>query len=555
MLRREILGIPLGIWLGSVVYALLCIVLRSYYIDYEGLRQIAAVSEGISRASTTWWSGHGVLGVLLLWLVTLPLKLVLPLVDAVQIVGALSIWASGLILYRILRLAGLSAGLRGWLTFLFYGANVAWVSATMLPVAALSLLLIAWWGLNAIRWLAERELDAAGGTRLGVLAGVLGLVNLFTLIPALAVGILALRRGGGAGLLGAAVGVALVGYLVVYFAVLPSTVQVGGATRPKPSIVEWFWTGEGASAADIPRYSGLYWRAMGEQVLNAILVLARQPFRVRDVYQYYVGGHFSTLIKGLFVLLALAFVIVLGVIRLSGERVPTERLVSVVRGVGGLTLLLALIVLVLWQGDRQAFYLWTLFWAIVGLGGWLGSYVDEDVRRLSLVAPALVVVLLLFGLIKVATLRSTEYDTERQEAEAFAPGIRQGDVMVAATRVAEWLRYYSAGRARAIDATCWLDPETDLRALLQEVQQATERASEAEQTIARIILWGYALDPNPLKEAGFNSNPAWLESLGKAQELARNSGGAYRRRYVNMVAYPTLIQQTGEVHTFGKPRN
>jgi hypothetical protein len=97
MLRREILGIPLGIWLGSVVYALVCILLRSYYIDYEGLRQIAAVSEGISRASTTWWSGQSALGALLLWLVTLPLKVALPLVDAAQMVGALSIWASGLI--------------------------------------------------------------------------------------------------------------------------------------------------------------------------------------------------------------------------------------------------------------------------------------------------------------------------------------------------------------------------------------------------------------------------------------------------------------------------
>lgn len=554
MLRREILGIPLGIWLGSAVYALVCILLRSYYIDYEGLRQIAAVAEGFNRASTTWWSGHSVLGVLLLWLVTLPLKVALPSVDAAQIVGALSIWASGLILYRILRLAGLSAGLRGWLTFLFYGANVAWVSATMLPVAALSLLLTAWWGLNAIRWLAERELDTAYGTRLGVLAGVLGLVNLFALLPALAVGILGLRRGGGAGLPGAAVGVALVGYLLVYFAVLPSTVQVGGATHPKPSIVEWFWTGEGASQVDIPRYSGLYWRAMGEQAQNAILALG-QPFRVRDVYQYYVQGRFITLIKGLFLLLALAFVIVLAVIRFSGERVPTERLVGAVRGVGGLTLLLSLIVLVAWQGDRQAFYLWTLFWAIVGLGGWLGSYVDEDVRRLSLAAPALVVVLLLFGLMKLATLRSTEYDTERQEAEAFAPGIREGDVMVAATRLAEWLRYYSAGRARAIDAACWLDPETDFQALLQEVHQATDNNPEEEPKTARIILWGYALDPEPLKEAGFNFNPAWLESLGRAQAQARNAGGAYRRRYVNMVAYPTLMRQTGEVQTFGKPRN
>lgn len=554
MLRREILGIPLGIWLCSVLYALVCILLRSYYIDYEGLRQIAAVSEGISRASTTWWSGQSALGALLLWLITLPLKFALPLVDAAQMVGALSIWASGLILYRILRLAGLSVGLCGWLTFLFYGANVAWVSATMLPVAALSLLLTAWWGLSAIRWLAERELDTAYGARLGVLAGVLGLVNLFALLPALAVGILGLRRGSSAGLLGAAVGVALVGYLVVYFAVLPSTVQVGGATRPKPSIVEWFWTGEGASAADIPRYSGLYWRAMGEQAQNAVLALG-QPFRVRDVYQYYVSGRFITLIKGLFLLLALAFVAVLAVIRLSGERVPTERLVGAVRGVGGLTLLLALIVLVAWQGDRQAFYLWTLFWAIVGLGGWLGSYVDEDVRRIGLAAPAVVVVLLLFGLMKLATLRSTEHDGERQEAEAFAPGARKGDVMVAATRLAEWLRYYSAGKARAIDAACWLDPETDFQALLQEVHQATDNNPEEEPKTARIILWGYALDPEPLKEAGFNFNPAWLESLGRAQAQARNAGGAYRRRYVNMVAYPTLMRQTGEVQTFGKPRN
>ena len=29
MLRREILGIPLGIWLCSVLYALVCILVRS----------------------------------------------------------------------------------------------------------------------------------------------------------------------------------------------------------------------------------------------------------------------------------------------------------------------------------------------------------------------------------------------------------------------------------------------------------------------------------------------------------------------------------------------
>ncbi|MCX7993470.1 MAG: hypothetical protein N2651_07345 [Fimbriimonadales bacterium] len=527
-------------WVFSGLYALLNIILRSYYIDYEGLRQIAAASEGFSRASTTWWSGHSVLGIVLLWLVTLPLKFVMPLVDAAQIVSALSIWFSGLILFRVLRLVGLGAGLSGWLAFLFYGANVAWVSASMLPVASLALLLTAWWGLSVMRWLAGRELDAAGGLRLGVLGGILGLVNLFALVPALAAGILALRRGGGAGLLGAAIGVALVGYLAVYFAVLPAEVQVGGATRPKPSVVEWFWTGEGASQIDIPRFSGLYWRALGEQVQNSLIALG-QPFRVRDVYQYYLGGGFVTLIKGAFLLVSLMFLIVLMTIRFSGERVATDRLVDAVRGLGGWTLLFSLLVLVLWQGDRQAFYLWTLFWAIAGLGGWLGSYVEEDARRVALALPVLASIMLVFGLMKVATLRSDEHDSERQEAAAFSTGIREGDVLIASTRLTEWLRYYAAGRAQAIDASCWKQPETDFQTTLQNARQEGKR----------VVLWDYALNPEIYQRAELMFNPAWLESLGKAQTQARNGGGAYLRRYVNMVVYPTLTTQAGEVQTFG----
>ena len=539
MLKKELFGIPIGIWVFSGLYALLNIVLRAYYIDYEGLRQIAAVSEGFSRASTSWWSGHSALGVLLLWLATLPLKFVVPLVDAAQMVSALSIWLSGLILYRVLRLTGLSVGLSGWIVFFFYGANVAWVSASMLPVASLSLVLMAWWGLSAIRWLATRELDSAGGVQLGVWAGVLGLVNLFALIPALVAGVLALRRGGGAGLLGAALGVALVGSLVVYLAILPPQAQVGGAVRPKPALVEWFWTGEGASAIDVPRYSGLYWRMLGEQMQSFLLSLG-QPFRVRDVYQYVLGGGFVSLIKGFFLLLALVFVIVLGSLLFSGERVPTDRLVSAVRGLGGGALLVSLLILVLWQGDRQAFYLWTLFWALVGLGGWLGSYVEEDIRRVSFVLPALVLTMLVFGLMKAATLRSPEHDGERQEAEAFATGIRDGDILVAATRLAEWLRYYAAGRAQAIDASCWLDPATDFQSLLQTTRQESKR----------LVLWDYALAPEVYQRAGLVFNPAWLESLGKAHTEAQNAGGAYLRRFANLVVYPTLTLQAGEVQTF-----
>jgi hypothetical protein len=100
-----------------------------------------------------------------------------------------------------------------------------------------------------------------------------------------------------------------------------------------------------------------------------------------------------------------------------------------------------------------------------------------------------------------------------------------------------------------------LTPKPTFKRCSKKCNKRPTTTQRKSQKLARIILWGYALDPEPLKEAGFNFNPAWLESLGRAQELARNSGGAYRRRYVNMVAYPTLIPLTGEVHTFGKPRN
>lgn len=544
MLRKELFGIPIGMWVLSAGYALVCMLLRAFYIDYEGLRQIAAAAEGFNRESTTWWSGHSVLGVVLLWLLTLPLRF-LPLVDAAQILSALSVWASGLILFRILRLVGLGAGLSGWLVFLFYASNVAWVSATMLPVASLSLLLTAWWGLSVIRWLAQRELDSASGTRLGILGGVVALVNLFSLIPVMAAGIVALRRGGGTGLLGAAVGVALIGYLAVYFAILPAQVEVSGAVRPKPSLIEWLWTGEGTSYIDVPRYSATYWQSLGEQAQNFLLALGR-PFRVRDVYQYYLGGTFITLIKGAFMLMVVAAVIVLITIRISGERVVTDRLVDTVRGVGGFALLISLIVIFAWQGDRQAIYLWTLFWGLVGLGGWLGSYYEEDARRIGFVAPPLVMIMLVFGLMKAADLRSTERDGERQEAEAVSSGVREGDTLIAVTRLAEWLRYYTAGKAQVIDSSSWLQPETDFQALLQGVQKGS----------GRIILWDYALAPEIYQRANIIHNPQWLESLGKAQQQARDAGGAYLRRYANLVIYPTLfLQPQGEVQTFGAKRN
>ncbi|MFQ3611657.1 MAG: hypothetical protein SNJ72_09215, partial [Fimbriimonadales bacterium] len=379
MFRRELTGIPIGMWVLSLIYLLLCILLRAYYIDYEGVAQVAAVAEGIRRDSVNFWSGWGPLGMLVFWLATKPLSLLMPLVDAAQVVGALSIWLSGLLLYRVFRMVGLASGLSGWLTFFFYSANVAWNGATMLSFPALCLLLMALWALSAVRTLTARELPNGSAVRLGVLGGLLCLVNLFAIAPTIAGGIIALRRGGGAGYWSALLGLVLVGYLAVYFVVLPSQVTASGVERPKPSLVEWVVTGNASSQIDYPRLSGQYWRASGEQLQNSLLALGR-PFRVRDVYQYFLGGTFITLLKGAFLLMFLIFVIVLGTIQFGGERVSTERLVANIRQLGGYALLVSLVLMIVWQGDRQAMYLWTLYWALLGLGGWLGSFYEEDAQ-------------------------------------------------------------------------------------------------------------------------------------------------------------------------------
>lgn len=83
-------------------------------------------------------------------------------------------------------------------------------------------------------------------------------------------------------------------------------------------------------------------------------------------------------------------------------------------------------------------------------------------------------------------------------------------------------------------------PATDFPTTLQAAQQENKR----------VVLWDYALDPEIYQRAELTFNPAWLESLGKAQSEARNAGGAYLRRFANLVVYPTLTLQAGEVQTF-----
>ncbi|CUU38411.1 MAG: hypothetical protein K6U12_05340 [Armatimonadetes bacterium] len=542
MFKREIWGIPTGMWLVGVVYLALTALLRSYYVDYESLRQIAAVAEGFRRDSLGFWSGHAPLGMLLFWALTKPFALVFPLLESAQVLGAVAITLTGLILYRIFRMVGLSGGLSGWLTGLFYFSNVVLNAATMFSFAAIALFLMAWWAKTALHTLAPREADPVSLTRLGVVGGLLCGINLFALFPAIAVGVAATRRGRAGGYWAGLWGVMLVVYLAVYFAVLPNPVMAYGVERPKPSFVEWIATGGVGSAITIPRFSGLYWQATGEQAQNALLALGR-PFRVRDVYQYYAAGTFVTLLKGAFLALGLLTLILLIVVATTGERIISDRLVSLTRQIGGYSLALSLIALILWKGDYQPLYLWTLFWALMGLGGWLASYVEEDVQRVVYGFAPLVLVMVLFGLIKQSGLRSAEIDGERQEAEAVREVLTESTTAVAATRIAEWLRYYAAGRARVVATEYWLQPDADFRQLLQSAQQNQQR----------LIVWQYALDPEIYRKANLPVKITWLEALEKAKAEFDKGEGGRLRGYARIVIYPTLIDQwVGEVHTYGE---
>ena len=539
MLKREVWAIPIGMWVLCAVYALLAVVLRAYYVDAEGVRQAAAVAIGVDRASLAFWNGHAPLGMLLMWLLVKPLAFLMPILEATQLMAAVAMSLSGLVLFRLLRLMGLPTGLSGWLTFLFLTSNVALVSATMLGYAALMLLLMAIWSRAAVRFLIQREAMKGDLAKMGLLSALLGALNLFALLPAVVLGILATLRFRAGAYWGALVAGVLVIYLGVYFAVLPAQVQMGGVERPKPSLIAWLWTGDGGSRIDPVPLSGLYWQALGEQVQNALLALGR-PFRVRDVYQYFLGGTFVTLLKAGFLMLLLILIITLITIWTGGERVPVERPVQALYQLALGSLLLMGLVLLLWQGDRQAFYLWTLFWALLALGGWFASYEEGAIQRLGYVLAPLVLAMAIFGLMKMSALHSSEHDSERQEAEAVQGGVQSGDILIAAGRLADLLRYYTAGKAHVIATEYWTTPDADFHKLL----------NEASQQKRRVIIWEYALQPDYYRHARSAASAKWLTSLERAQHHMKQRGGAYLRRYEKLVAYPTIIEWSGEVQTF-----
>jgi hypothetical protein len=216
------------------------------------------------------------------------------------------------------------------------------------------LLLIAIWARAAIRFLIPREAVTSDLMRMGWLSALLVGLNLFALVPAAVLGVLAtLRFRAGAYWAALAAGV-LVIYLGVYLAVLPAQVRIGGVERAKPSLLAWLWKGDGGSYLDPSPLSGIYWQALGEQVQNMLLPLGR-PFRVRDAYQYYLGGTFITLLKAAFPVLLFLFVITLFTIRAGGERMPVERPVQALHQLAVGTLLPMLLLLLLWQGIGKRF--------------------------------------------------------------------------------------------------------------------------------------------------------------------------------------------------------
>ncbi len=543
MLKRDIWQVPTGMWVLCIVYTLLTIVLRASYVDAEGVRHAATLTEGFNRTSLFFWNGHAPLGLLLLWLIVKPLSFAMPVLEATQLLAAVSMGLTGLVLYRLLRLTGLTTGLCGWLTFLFLTANVALVSATMLGYASFALLLMALWARSAVRFLTLREAEPAVAVRMGVASALLGAINLFALVPALVLGVLAMRRFQAGAYWVALLSLTLLVYLGVYFLVLPAQVQAGGVERAKPSLISWLWTGDGGSRFDPPVLSGAYWLAMGEQVQNSLLALGR-PFRVRDVYQYFLGGTFITLLKGAFLALVAVAVLLLIILHTSGERVPVERPVQALQQLSGWSLLAMLAVLILWQGERQAFYLWTGFWAVLALGGWLASYAPEETARLGYALAPLVLVMAIFGLMKMGTLRSPDHDSEYQEVVAAYGGIQQGDIVIAAGRLADLLRCYTAPHAQVIATEYWRDPESELKRLLEQARQQKRR----------VILWQYALNPDYFRHARARATAAWLQSLQRAQQLWNQAGSTLYRPYSKLVVYPTLIEWSGEAQQLEPPR-
>jgi hypothetical protein len=539
MLKREVWAIPIGMWVLCAVYAFLTAVLRAYYVDAEGVRHAALVAIGPDRTELMFWNGHAPLGMLLMWLLVKPLSYLMPVMEATQLVAAIAVALSGLVLFRLMRLTGLSAGLSGWLTFLFLTSNVALVSATMLGYAALMLLLIAIWARAAIRFLVPREAVTSDLMRMGWLSALLVGLNLFALVPAAVLGVLAtLRFRAGAYWAALAAGV-LVIYLGVYLAVLPAQVRIGGVERVKPPFLAWLWKGDGGSYLDPSPLSGIYWQALGEQVQNMLLPLGR-PFRVRDAYQYYLGGTFITLLKAAFPVLLFLFVITLFTIRAGGERMPVERPVQALHQLAVGTLLPMLLLLLLWQGDRQALYLWTLFWAMVALSGWLASYEEGAIQRLGYALAPLVLVMAVFGLMKMSALHAPTHDSARQEVEAAAGGIRAGDILIASGRLADLLRYYTAGKALVVATEYWTAPDADLQRLMDEARRQKRR----------VIIWEYALQPDYYRYARSAAPSEWLAALERAQQTIKQLGGAYLRRYEKMVVYPTMYEWSGEVLTF-----
>lgn len=517
--------------------------LRSFFIDHHELRDAVAIQKGPDRMNLAFWDGTKPLGLVPLWVVTKFLGLVvggLGLMSMIQLVGAVSVAFTGIILYRWVGRAGVTPPLCFALTLLFYFANTTLVAATMMGQWALNGVFFMLWLTAMAVALGARNLNSGKAMRLGIGAGLLTALNFMAIAPTLIGGFTLLRRGGAAagGYWTGFLGTAALLYLGIYF-YLGSEVMMGGVNQPKPGIGGWVLNGFGNQPDVIAPFSTSYFRSTGEQFQNFLLPIGR-PLRERDFWQYPEVG-FNDLLKigfGITLLVALGMLIVIW----RGEvRQPLPPELRPVTPFLGWSLLGYFLLLVLLNGDVLGTYYW--FWSLVllTLGTWIINFEPDEHNRLSYALTPLVIVLGVFALQKSINLHQEIADPERQLLQFMQPNFKKEDTFIVSLKLADWIRYH-APESRVISLEYTSDPQQTIK---QEI-------AKVKQSGGRLIVWDFALQREVYEEAGYRLDTQWLDRLQPAFNDWEAEKPSSLRDYKGIMFYPTKKIWRGAIRYFEK---
>lgn len=542
MLRKRLWDVPVGLWIVAVLVALIMFLLRSFFIDHNELRDAVAIQKGPDRMNLAFWDGTKPLGLVPLWIVTKLLGLFaggLGLMSIIQLVGAVSVAFTGIILYRWLGRAGTTPALCFALTLLFYFANTTLVAGTMMGQWALNGVFFMGWLTAMAVVLGARNLNSGKSMRLGIGAGLLTALNFMAIAPALIGGFTMLRRGGAAGSYWAGfLGTTALLYLGIYF-YLGSEVTMGGVNQPKPGIGEWVLNGFGSQPDMITPFSMSYFRSTGEQLQNFLIPIGR-PIRERDFWQYPEVG-FNDLLKIGFGITFLVGVGMLIVIWRGEVRQPLPPELRPVTPFLGLSLLGYFLLLLFLHGDVLGAYYWLWSLVLLALGTWIVNFEIDEHNRLSYALTPLVIVLGVFALQKSITLHQEITDPERQLLQLMQPNFKKEDTFIASLKLADWLRYHTP-ESRVISLEYTSDPQQTIKQEIAKVRQSG----------GRLIVWDFALQKEAYEEAGYRLDPQWLNRLEPAFNDWEAAKPSSLRDYGGIMLYPTRKMWRGAIRYFEK---